>query len=290
MNDISYEEMQRQQLHSISKTPEAAHEPANTVRTRINLPAALEIDAEYPIRFTPRVEVYLGAICNTVNEVVEAHPIVEVEDNPISLFRPLSRAKSGIAVAPLEKLYAFLADVTQHNYLLLATDEAAITNRLTTMVDSIHAQLRESFGGDPLESEGFEFSVARSDFFKTSVGYRVEQTQVGLQTVNDIQLVVSVYIHAASLTKTSLESMDALNTVNSQYRTVIRNFVKATGIDTTLNIAFDVGNFSVRPSVLSLFSALIADGAGEATAVSPRSSHLPDGVNILVSLDLKSKG
>jgi hypothetical protein len=289
-NDISYEAKQTQQLHSEQVEIGVAHEPENTVRTRHNIPAALEINSEYPIRFTPRVEVYLGAICNTVNDVVEAHPIVtDPLDNPISLLRPLSRAKVGIAIEPMEKLYEFLSDITQHNYLLLAADDAAIHDRLTTTVESIHAQLLEHFGGDPLEQEGMEFSIARRDFFTTTVSFEVVETTVGLQTVNDIQLIVSVYIHAGSLTSLKTDIAEMANTVKTQYRTVIRNFARASGIDTQLSVVFDASNFSVRPSVLNLFNALIQISEGK-VAVVQNETHLPDEANIVVSLDINSKG
>jgi len=289
MNDISYEEKQTQQLHSEQHAVHVAQEPENTVRTRHNIPAPLELNAEYPIRFTPRVEVYLGAILNTVNEVVEANKVLDVEGNQVNLNRPLSRKNGGIALQPLEKLYEFLTDITQHNYLLLAADDAVIQDRLTASVESIHAQLLEHFGGDPLETQGLEFSIARSDFFTTSVGFAVDEVNVGLQTVNDIQLIVSVYIHAASLTSLPTDAADAINTVNTQYRKVLSNFAKASGIETTVSIVFDAGNFSVRPSVLNLFTALIAGGAGKAVVVH-NAQHLPEEANIVVSLDLNSKG
>lgn len=288
-NDISYEDKQTQQLHSEQVEIGVAQEPENTVRTRHNIPAALEINSEYPITFTPRVDVYLGVMLNTVNEVVEAHPIVEVDDNPISLLRPLNRAKSGIAVQPMEKLYEFLSDITQHKYLLLAADDAAIHDRLTSTIDSIHAQLLDHFGGDPLEQEGLEFSIARRDFFTTTVSFDVVETNVGMQTVNDIQLIVSVYIHAASLTNLKVDATEMANTVKTQYRTVLRNFARASGIETNLGVVFDAGNFSVRPSVLNLFSALIQISEGK-VAVVHNEAHLPDGANIVVSLDLNSKG
>jgi hypothetical protein len=290
MNDISYEDKQTQQLHSEQPVIGVAQEPENTVRTRHNIPTALEINSEYPITFTPRVDVYVGALLNTVNEVVEAHPILtDVNDNPICLSRPLSRAKSGIAIQPMEKLYEFLTDITQHKYLLLAADDAAIHDRLTSTVESIHAQLLDHFGGDPLEQEGAEFSIARRDFFTTSVSFDVVETNVGLQTVNDIQLVVSVYIHASSLTSLKVETLEIANTVKTQYRTVLRNFARASGIETRFGVVFDAGNFSVRPSVLNLFTALIQHSEGK-VAVVHNEAHLPDEANIVVSLDINSKG
>lgn len=270
MNDISYADKQAQQLQSVAKHLPRAQEPANPHYGTDNI-VSTKSSNEYPFSLDFRVEVYLGAVHNNVNEVIESYKTVEVpatfESNgySVNMYRPLSRTKNGVAVAPLTKLYEFLADIGKQQYLLIADDSDAIHQRVVNTVNSIQKQLLEFHGNpaQPFEDANVsEYSIARSDLFHTTVGIDTPVLRkAGLQTVNAISVVVSVYIHAASLTSASDVPEEAMQLLNSQYRTVLRNMATASSIPTELSVVFDMANFSVRPATRQLFNTLLEAGA-----------------------------
>ena len=114
---------------------EVAPEPANTVRPKeVRNEEQLH---DFPIRIMPRLEVYLGALANTVNEVVEEVKILEIDgsEKTVSLIMPLSRKNHGVAVEPLDTLFRFMGDLASQQYLIVAADEHAATSRIETMVN-----------------------------------------------------------------------------------------------------------------------------------------------------------
>lgn len=286
--DISYQEAHKQQLQSSERQLGTAAEPANVTRGKANIP--VETTGEFPVRIVPRVEVVFGAVLNTVNDVVEAHksftPLVaydagtfEEGEEEISLYRPLSRKNNGAAVQPLTALYEFLAGLELEQYLIVC-EESVLQQRVQGLIDTLHAQLQDSFGGVAFEQNGLDFSIARRDYFATSVTqYTADQSK----TVNIIHLVIRVHIHAASLTGTSSDPAEAISAFDASYRQVIKNFASATKISTQVAVAFDVSNFTVRPNLLSLFSALVAEPGAEADAVNP-DDHIDANVIVTVAL------
>lgn len=287
--EISYAEGHKQQLESTERHVGVAQEPENLTRPKAE---AIGPD-EFPVRVVPRVEIVLGAVLNTVNDVVEQHkvltPIIyneagqaEPAGQPVSLFRPLSRPNNGAAIEPLEQLYTFLQEMAVDRYLIVA-DEVTMQARVAHLVNCIDAQLKASFGGNAYEQQGLEFSIARSDYFAASVAdYRTRETD----TVNTIQLVIRVNIHAASLTSAPTEPAEAIKHFDLSYRQVVKNFATATGIKTTLATAFDVSNFTVRPNLLVLFGILCNEPGASAKAVNTQ-DHIHD-ANVMVSVALKN--
>ncbi|MOA34242.1 hypothetical protein D3C78_1556030 [compost metagenome] len=67
---------------------------------------------------------------------------------------------------------------------------------------------------------------------------------------------------------------------------MVKNFANATGIETGVHVAFDVSNFTVRPQLLSLFTALCGEEQASIEAVNPQHYH---GANTLVSVVLSTK-
>lgn len=287
-NNISYEAAHKQQLQSSERQLGTAQEPENVIRTKANIPT--KIANEFPVRIVPCVEVVFGAVLNTVNEVVEQHKtltpviaygngVVEEGSEEISLFRPLSRKQNGAALEPLTALYEYLSGLELEQYLIVCED-SVLQERVAGLIDSLHAQLQDSFGGPAYEQNGLEFSVARGDYFSTSVA---RYTAAESKTVNTIQLVIRVHIHAASLTNTPTDPVEAISAFDASYRQVIKNFATATKIKTQVAVAFDVSNFTVRPNLLSLFTALCAETGAEADAVNP-DDHID--ANVIVSVAL----
>lgn len=287
-NDISYNEAHEQQLKSSERQLGIATEPENVTRNKENIP--VKVAGEFPVRIVPRVEVVFGAVLNTVNEVIEQHRtltplighdngVVEEEDNSVSLYSPLSRKYNGAALQPLESLYEFLAALELEQYLIVCED-SVLQQRIQGLIDTLHSQLQDTFGGPAFEQHGLDFSVARSDYFSTSVTqYTVEE-----KTVNNIHLVIRVYIHAASLTNTPDDPVEAINSAfGAPYRQVIKNFATATKIKTQIAVAFDVSNFTVRPNLLTLFTALCAEPGAQADAVN-KDDHID--ANVIVSVAL----
>jgi hypothetical protein len=288
VTDISYQDKQKQQLQSSERQLGTAAEPENVTRNKANIPA--ETTGEFPVRIVPRVEVVFGAVLNTVNEVVEAHksftPVIAYEagnfeeaDNEISLYRPLTRKFNGAAIQPLESLYEFLQGLELEQYLIVCED-AVLQQRITGLIDTLHVQLQDAFGGVAFEQQGLDFSIARGDYFSTSV---TQYTAEKSKTVNIIHLVIRVHIHAASLTSQTSDPAELLNTFELGYRQVIKNFASATKIQTQIAVAFDVSNFTVRPNLLVLFSALCAEPGAEADAVN-KDDHID--ANVIVSVGL----
>jgi hypothetical protein len=287
-NDISYQEQHKQQLQSSERQLGTAAEPENVTRGKANIP--VETAGEFPVRIVPRVEVVFGAVLNTVNEVVEAHktftPVIaydagtfEEGEDEISLYRPLTRKVNGVAIQPLTSLYEFLQGLELEQYLIVCED-AVLQQRTQGLIDTLHAQLQDAFGGVAFEQHGVDFSIARGDYFSTSV---TQYTAEKSKTVNIIHLVIRVHIHAASLTNTSADPAEAMTTFDLGYRQVIKNFAAATKIQTQIAVAFDVSNFTVRPNLLSLFSALCAEPGAEADAVN-KDDHID--ANVIVSVAL----
>jgi hypothetical protein len=286
-NDISYQEQHKQQLQSSERQLGVAAEPENVTRTKANIPTRTA--GEFPVRIVPRVEVVFGAVLNTVNEVVEQHKtltpfisadngVVEEAVDSVSLFRPLSRKDNGAALEPLTALYEFLQGLELEQFLIVC-EESLLQQRVQGLIETLHSQLQDSFGGAAFEQHGLEFSVARSDYFSTSVTqYMVEE-----KTVNIIHLVIRVYIHAASLTSASADPVEAISAFGASYRQVIKNFAVATKIKTQVAVAFDVSNFTVRPNLLSLFTALCAEPGAQADAVN-KDDHID--ANVIVSVAL----
>jgi hypothetical protein len=241
---------------------------------------------EWPVRFIPRVEIFIGAVDNFVNSVVETVKEYEEDGQTYSLLRPLSLAKNGIAIKPLTALYDMLKGMEATNYVFLAADDEQINARADALLKQIQKQLVDSFAGVAFEAPGEEYAISRSDFYTTSVAIsnKVSQT-ASHQTVNDVELIVSVYVHAAGLTDSSAKLSD----VSASYAKVVRNLMKATGIETSLDIVFDVANFKTRPSVLELFNALCADDISASVQAVTHAEHLPASANIGVSINLTKK-
>lgn len=287
-NNISYDETHKQKLQSTARVVGIAQEPENVTRGKVNIPVS---DGEFFVRIVPRVEVVLGAVLNTVNEVVCEHksltPIIQREDGvteiggePINLYRPLNRKQGGAAIEPLTAIYEYLMALGLEQYLIVA-DDAAIKARTETLINNINKQLQDSFGGPDYEQAGMEFSVARSDYFAASVSeFHVKESE----TVNTIQLVVRVNIHAASLTDVANDTAEAMRLFDLGYRQPIRNFANATKLNTSVAVAFDVSNFNVRPTLLTLFSALCAEEGAAAEAVNT-DDHIHD-ANVMVTVAL----
>lgn len=280
----SPDDIARERILMEQRVLEPAPEPANTVRPKeVRNEEQLH---DYPIRIMPRLDVYLGALANTVNEVVEEVKILEIDgsEKTVSLIMPLSRKNHGVAVEPLDTLFRFMGDLASQQYLLVAADERAATGRIESLVQSIHDKLSATFGGELIEQENSDYSIDRADLFKTTVG--LDYTQVSApdaQTVNEVHVIVSVYIHVAHLT-----SVDNAEMFNKRYKALIRNAASATGVPTTLAVAFDVSNFLLRPSTLSLFNSLLTDETVNVLSVETVNGvkHLPDEANTIVSVEL----
>lgn len=269
-----------------------AQEPADTSRPVDQTPDDPSKNiAEYPLRIIPHLNVFIGAICNTVNEVVEEVQTFDVDgsDKPVSLAIPLSRKNNGIAVEAFEAMFRFIQTISEQNYVLLAANEETARLRIDSQVTAIKEKLAENFEGDVIEQLGQSFSIAYDDMFKTDVvlTYKREQA-VDAQTVNEVHIDVNVYIHVAHLT-----TMNDLEEFRKLYVARVRNAATATGVDTTLQVAFDVSNFFVRPSTLALFNALLIDktvNVLSVQAVNGVHKHLPSEANTLVGIALtKSK-
>jgi len=287
-NSISYEETHKQKLQSTERSVGVAQEPENITRGKSNIPVD---DGEFFVRVVPRIEVVLGAVLNTVNDVVCEHktltPMVYRDDGtaeaggePVSLYRPLNRTKNGAAVEPLTAVYEYLQNLKLENFLIVA-DDAAIKARTDKLIAAINKQLQESFGGPDYEQMGLEFSIARGDYFAASVSeYRTKESE----TVNTIQLVVRVNIHAASLTEVASDAAEAIRLFDLGYRQPLRNYATASKIKTSIAVAFDVSNFNVRPNLLSLFSALCVEDGAAANPVN-QDDHIHD-ANVMVTVGL----
>lgn len=266
---------------------DVAPEPANVTHPRTATsnftPKQGTYAHEWPVRFIPRVEIIVGAIDNFVNSVVETVKEHEEDGTTYSLLRPLSLKANGIAIKPLTALFEMLQGMDSTNYIFLAADDEQINKRAETLLQKIQRQLRDSFAGDAFEVENEEYSISRSDFYTTSVALanKVGQTAAH-ETVNDVELIVSVYIHAAGLTSNSAKLSD----VSASYAKVVRNLVKSTGIETSLDIVFDVANFKERPSILALFGELCASELAEKVEAVAHATHIPAGANIGVSINL----
>lgn len=247
----SEEEIQRTRLDMNRKTLEPAH------GERDDRPRAKPVEInEWPLRIVPRVDVFFSALLNTVNNVVETlrKDKIDVIENGehVNLSLPLSRKNGGIATKSVENIFTFLSDLNLSEYLILGSAET-VTSHIESLLATIQEQLAESFYGEPIEMEGFDFVIDRRDYFKVSTHTEVvTKSDANKQTVNEVQLVVSVIIHAASLTHATDE--DGLN---KSYVATIRNCAKGTGIDARTHVLFDVGNFSERASLLELFRTLM---------------------------------
>lgn len=283
----SPEDIARDRIRMEERVLTPAQEPANTVRPRQSPPGYVETYlSEYPIRILPRLDVYLGAIAHTVNDVVEAVDVLEIDgaDHTVSLTNPLSRKQHGIAVKPLDDMFRFIGDMSSPQYLILAADEAAANGRIEALVSSIHNKLSSSFGGELIEQENSEYSIDRADLFKATVSLDYSQNSaVDAQTVNEVHVTVSVFIHVAHLT-----SIDDANVFNKRYKALIRNAASATGTDTRLYVAFDVSNFLLRPSTLALFNSLLSDETVNVLSVEAvnGAQHLPIEANTVVGIEL----
>lgn len=283
----SPEDIARERIQMEARVLTPAQEPANTTRPKEAL--INEQLHDYPIRLMPRLDVYLGALANTVNEVVEEVSVLEIDgsDKTISLHMPLSRKNHGVAVEPLDTLFRFIGDLAANQYLIVAADEHAASTRIEAMVQSINDKLNSTFGGELIEQEHSAFSIDRADMFKTTVGLDYMQVSApDAQTVNEVHVIVSVYIHVAHLT-----SVDNAEMFNKRYKALIRNAASATGVPTSLAVAFDVSNFLVRPSLLALFNSLLTDETVKVLSVgSVKKNHetqyLPDEANTIVSVEL----
>ena len=135
-----------------------------------------------------------------------------------------------------------------------------------------------------IEQENSDYSIDRADLFKTTVGLDYSQVSApDAQTVNEVHVIVSVYIHVAHLT-----SVDNAEMFNKRYKALIRNAASATGVPTTLAVAFDVSNFLLRPSTLALFNSLLTDETVNVLSVETVNGveHLPDEANTIVSVEL----
>jgi hypothetical protein len=281
----SPEDIARDRIRMEERVLEPAQEPANVTRPKQSQDKAMLL-SDFPIRLIPRMEVYLGAVANTVNEVVEEVKVLEIDgsENTVNLFLPLSRKKGGIAVEPLDSVFRFMGDLAQQQYLIVAADEQAATSRVESLVQTIHEKLSSSFGGELIEQENSPFSIDRADMFKTTVGLDYQQVNaVDSQTVNEVHVIVSVYIHVADLV-----NMDNGESFNKRYKAYIRNAAAATGVPTSLAVAFDVSNFLLRPNILSLFTSLLTDETVKAHSVEAVNGgkHLPIDVNTVISVEL----
>ena len=282
----SPEDIARDRIRMEERVLEPAQEPASVTRPKQSVADKAYQLSDFPIRLIPRMEVYLGAVANTVNDVVEEVRILEIDgsESTINLYLPLARKKNGIAVEPLDSVFRFMGDLAQQQYLIIATDEQAATQRIEAFVEAIHGKLSSSFGGELIEQENSDFSIDRADMFKTTVGLDYQQVNaVDSQTVNEVHVIVSVYIHVADLV-----NMDNGESFNKRYKAYIRNAAAATGVPTSLAVAFDVSNFLLRPNVLSLFTSLLSDETVKAQSVETvnGAKHLPPSVNTVVSVDL----
>lgn len=243
---------------------------------------------EFPIRIVSSIEIYLGAINNAVTEVASAVGHVQLEDGQYSVFAPLSKKQNGIARPPLQSLFEFMDSVSSNQMLILADNEQAAADRLNSYVESIQRQLSESFQGELIEEIGSEWSIDRADLFRTSVAVTQNvKTSVGKQTVNEVHVVASVYIHAANL----LED----NGINSVKPTValLRNWQATTGVPASLGIVFDVSNFKGCPTALELFNGLLSEENSDVTVLDVQgvtgASHLSPTANTVVSIDIQDR-
>lgn len=262
-----------------------AQEPANTRR-----PMQVGISnpiSEYPFRIIPHIHVFLGAVCNTVNDVVEEVKELEIDgsDKTTNLFLPLSRNKNGIAVEAFDSTFRFVESLSNQNYVLLAADEAVAKDRIESFVASVREKLSTSFEGDVLEQPNMQFSIDRADMFKTDIELVYARNEaVDAQTVNEVHVNVSIYIHVADLT-----GIDSAEKFNKRYKAFVRNAANATEVDTSLYVAFDVSNFLLRPTTLALFNSLLIDetvNVLSVEAVNGVRKHLPDEANIIVGVAL----
>jgi len=288
-NDISQSEAHKQQMESTERHVGVAQEPEILSRPMRGMTPLAPSD--FPVRIVPKVEIVLGATLNTVNDVVEHYktltPLIYGDNGeataagePISLFRPLSTKNNGAAVQPLQSLYTYLEELAMDRYLIVA-DEAGLQQRIDHLIECLSEQLQKSFGGQAYEEQGLEFSIARRDYFAASVtDYRARDGE----TVNTIQLIVRVDIHAASLTSTSSDPAEAISAFDTSYRKVIKNMATATKIKTSVAVAFDVSNFTVRPNLLTLFNVLCTEEGATAKAVNKQDKSRT--ANVMVSVAL----
>lgn len=250
MNDPK--EIQHTQLKMAERVLEPAHgETDNRPRQKV-----AEIN-EWPVRLVPVVRVHFGALLNPVNDVVEELrkskvDVLDTDGNYLNLSLPLSRKNNGIATKSLESLYIYLQDLKLGEYLILGSVET-VNERVESLIENITKQMETLFFGEPIEMEGFDFVIDRRDYFKVAVDRQmVTKNNTGKQTVNEVQLLVDVYIHAASLTVS--EDTDNLQ---KSYVTTVRNAARTFDIATEAYVLFDVANFSVRPSLLAFFNAVL---------------------------------
>lgn len=278
---------QNTQIAMRERQLEVAPQPANVTHPRTATsdftPKTGTYAHEWPVRFIPRVEIIVGALDNFVNAVVETVKEHTEDGTTYSMLRPLSLKANGIAIKPLTALYEMLQGMDATNYVFLAADDEQINKRAEMMLQKIQRQLRDSFAGDAFEVPGEEHSISRSDFYTTSVALanKVGQTSAH-ETVNDVELIVSVYIHAAGLTSDTAKLSD----VSASYAKVVRNLIKSTGIETSLDVVFDVSNFKERPSILDLFGELCVSDLSEKVEAVTNAKHIPAGANIGVSINL----
>lgn len=286
MNELevqSPDDIQRTQLDIATRQKESAPTaqgvaPRNRSEYLTNVQAPL---SEFPIKFIPRVEVYIGALNDHVNAVVKTVKTIETDGETHSLTNPLSVKDNGIAVEALTALYLHMQEMVTNNYILLTTDDLLVDERIKQMVEQLQQLLQQQFDGPAFEMPGEKFAISRRDFYRTSVAVDLKQDYLGAKTVNEVSLVVSVYIHAANLTYTSAK----LANLSSSYRKVVRNFAK-TGVETTLDVLFDVSNFKERPSLLALFTELCESELAAEVKAQPVANHLPGRANIAVRINL----
>lgn len=290
MNELEVLDPQIHQTTQIAMSErrlEQAPQPASIARPRTATsdftPVQGTFAHEWPVRFIPRVEIVIGIMDNFVNAVVETVNDYEEAGTTHSLTKPLSLKSKGIAIQPLTSLFEMLKGMGSSNYIFLAADDAQINARADALLKQIQKQLVDSFAGAPFEAAGQEYAISRSDFYTTSVALSNKVTEIaGHQTVNDVELIVSVYVHAASLTSDSATLKD----LTASYSKVVRNLMKNTGIETTLTAVFDVGNFKERPSILALFSELCADELSLEVEAVKDATHIPASANIGVGINL----
>lgn len=242
---------------------------------------------EYPIRIVPQIRVILGAVCNTVNDVIDEVQQVDIDgsDQVINLRLPLSRKKGGVAHPPFEAVFRFVGDLASKNYLILADGEDGAKRRINAYVATINEKLSMLFEGEVLEQENMQYSIDRADLFKTHVELVYNRIDTpDAETVNEIQVIVNVYIHVNDLT-----NMDNADTFNTRYKALVRNAANATGVPTSLYVAFDVSNFLVRQTTLALFNSLLLSETVKVLsvdAVKETRKYLPIEASTLVGVEL----
>ncbi|AFH14693.1 hypothetical protein LU11_gp162 [Pseudomonas phage Lu11] len=280
---ISHEDRQQQQLHMRQKDLPPAQEPEVFNRLQSHNASNRNLKGEFLLKLVPRVDVVLSACLNTVNDVVDEHRTLIIGGEERSLYRPLSRKEQGVAIQPLTDLYQYVTEIAANEYVVFGTDKDH-AERVSALVELLNQHMKASFAGSAYENENgdSEFAISQRDYFQTSI--HVSDVERG--TVNVVYLSIRVIIHAASLTKGNADPETAVKNFNGSYRTVVKNFANATGIETGVHVAFDVSNFTVRPQLLSLFTALCGEEQTSVEAVNPQHYH---GANTLVSVVLSTK-